>query len=322
MANRRVLVKRRKAVRNIRKITRTMQLIATARFQAAFSRATATKPYSDKLGELVADLSRAAGEGADHPLMRTPAAERSALVVITSNRGFCGGYNTNVLRAAIGHADRMSDPVDVHMVGKKGVSYFRFVGREVAEKSVDLGESPRFDQVEPIANGLIDRFAAGEISAVHVAYMKFHSTSRQQPEVLRLLPLAPEESAGAGEADDPALRGGSRETPALRGGRGETPALRGGSGETHTGRAVEYEFSPEPRELLEVLLPASVRMRLFQCFTDAVVSEQVARMVAMKAATDAASDMITTLTRQYNRARQTHITMELLDIIGGASALA
>ncbi len=296
MANRRVLVKRRKAVRNIRKITRTMQLIATARFQAAFTRATATRPYSDKLAELVADLSRAAGEGVDHPLMEThTGVDRQAMVVLTSNRGFCGGFNANVLRTAIEHIeDRAASGqrVDVHMIGKKGVNYFRFTGRETAERTVDISESPRFDQVEPIANGLIDRFVAGEISAVHVAYMKFLSTSRQQPEILQLLPLAPETVEAEGE------------------------------GATGGDFAAEYEFSPEPRALLEDLLPASVRMRLFQCFTDAAVSEQVARMVAMKAATDAAGDMITTLTRQYNRARQTHITMELLDIIGGATALA
>ncbi len=294
MANRRVLVKRRKAVRNIRKITRTMQLIATARFQAAFNRATATRPYSDKLAELVADLSRAAGEGADHPLMRThDDVGRSALVVISSNRGFCGGYNSNVLRAAIEHLDASRGEVDVHLIGKKGVSYFRFLGRDAAERTTGIGETPRFEEVEPIANGLIDRFSAAEIASVHVAYMRFESTSRQTPELMQLLPLRPTvPEAGAEEASGP--------------GRS----------------AVQYEFSPEPSALLADLLPASVRMRLYQCFTDAVVSEQVARMVAMKAATDAAGDMITSLTQRYNRARQTHITMELLDIIGGASALA
>ncbi|MEE8526348.1 MAG: ATP synthase F1 subunit gamma [Thermoanaerobaculia bacterium] len=311
MANRRVLVRRRTAARNIRKITRTMQLVATARFQTAFSRATATKPYSDKLAELVADLSRAAGEGADHPLMHThDDVDRSALVVITSGRGFCGGYNANVLRTAIDHVDHAGRDVDVHMVGKKGVSYFRFAGRDMAEQTVAIGESPGFDQIEPIANGLIDRFSKGEIAAANVVYMRFHSTSRQQPEVLQLLPLAVETS--------PTEDSGRAATGRAATGRAATGRAATGK----RGSAVDYEFSPEPRALLEDLLPASVRMRLFQCFTDAVVSEQVARMVAMKAATDAAGDMITTLTRQYNRARQTHITMELLDIIGGASQLA
>ena len=295
MANRRVLVKRRKAVRNIRKITRTMQLIATARFQAAFQRATATKPYSEKLAELVADLSRAAGN-TEHPLMRAPSTDRGALVVLTSNRGLCGGYNANVLRTAVGHLESAPGENDVTMVGKKGINYFRFLGRDVARKITDIDERPRFDQVEPLANELIERFVAGEIGSVHVAYMRFLSTSRQQPEIVQLLPLSIEETAedaaGAAKHD-------------------------GG-----TGPSVEYEFSPDPKSLLDDLLPASVRMRLFQCFTDATVSEQVARMVAMKAATDAAGDMIKSLTRQYNRARQTHITMELLDIVGGANALS
>lgn len=291
MANRRVLVKRRKAVRNIRKITRTMQLIATARFQATFNRAVATRPYSHKLGELVADLSRASGN-AEHPLMnKNPNATKTALVVITSNRGLCGGYNANVLRKAVAHIDAQGKPVDVHMVGKKGVGYFRFLGRPLVEKITHLADEVRYAEIETIANGLMDQFTRGEIGAVHVAYMAFESASRQTPTLLQLLPLAP---------------------PPVKAGEGAAGAAVA---------AVEYEFSPEPEKLLAELLPASVRMRLFQCFVEAVVSEQVARMVAMKAATDAAGDMIKALTRQYNRARQTHITMELLDIIGGASAL-
>lgn len=292
MANRRVLVKRRKAVRNIRKITRTMQLIATARFQAAFNRAVATRPYTEKLAELVADLSRAAGN-VDHPLLRThDEVPRSALVVLTSDRGLAGGYNANVLRTALGHLDQLSAQgitSDVHMVGKKGISYFRFLRRAVAEQTSGVGDRPRFEQVEPIANGLMDRFIRGEIASAHVAYMKFISAGQQRPVVVQLLPLKPEakESSEAGAAT-----------------------------------AVEYEFSPDPRQLLDELLPATVRIRLFQAFNDAAVSEQVARMVAMKAATDAAGDMIKALTREYNRARQTQITMELLDIVGGANALS
>ena len=296
MANRRELVKRRKAAKNIRKITRTMQLIATARFQAAYNRAVESRPYSDKLAELVADLSRAAGSSeAEHPLMQTnESAKRSALVVITSNRGLCGGYNANVLRTAIDFIDgqEADQSVDVHMVGKKGSNYFRFLQREVVESITDLDENVSFDQIEPLAQSLIDHFVDGEISAVNVAYMRFYSTGKQRPEIVQLLPLATEDVAA--EEDGAGKSAGT----------------------------VEYEFSPDPEALLDALLPASVRMRIFQCFTDAVVSEQVARMVAMKAATDAAGDMITDLTRQYNRARQTHITMELLDIIGGAAAIS
>lgn len=290
MANRRVLVKRRKAVRNIRKITRTMQLIATARFQAAFNRAVATRPYTEKLAELVADLSRAAGS-VDHPLLQTHEdVDRSALVVLTSDRGLAGGYNANVLRTALGHVDELSGrgiETDVHMVGKKGIAYFRFLRRTLAETTSGVGDRPRFEQVEPIANALMDRFIRGEIASVHVAYMKFLSAGQQRPVVVQLLPLKPDVAEGA-----------------------------------QAGTPVEYEFSPDPRQLLDELLPATVRVRLFQAFNDAAVSEQVARMVAMKAATDAAGDMIKSLTREYNRARQTQITMELLDIVGGANALS
>ena len=290
MANRRVLVKRRKAVRNIRKITRTMQLIATARFQAAFNRATASKPYTEKLAELVADLARA-GDGLAHPLLQTlnPAAPE-AVLVLTSSRGLCGGYNANVMRTAqafLAECQAAARPTELQVFGKKGIGYFKFIRVPMARQSAEIGEAPRFDQVEPIGNELIARFLAGQISAVHVAYMRFHSAGRQRPEIMQLLPLIPAASPSAAKA-----------------------------------KAVDYEFHPEPKALLDELLPATARARLFQAFLDSAVSEQIARMVAMKAASEASEDMIKTLTRQYNRARQTQITMELLDIVGGANALA
>jgi F-type H+-transporting ATPase subunit gamma len=179
---------------------------------------------------------------------------------------------------------------EFQVVGKKGISYLKFLGRELAEEITSIGEIPRFEEVEPLANRMMERFIAGEIDSVWVAYTKFLSAGRQRPSVERLLPLSPEETLGGEEA--------------------------GGAAE------VEYEFSPAPQELLEELLPATVRVRLFQAFMDAAVSEQVARMVAMKAATDAAEEMIRKLTLQYNRARQSQITLELLDIVGGANALA
>jgi len=290
MANRRVLVKRRKSIRNIRKITRTMQLIATARFQAAFNRAVASRPYTEKLSELVADLARA-GDGLDHPLLKTknPAAP-AAVVVVSSSRGLCGGYNSNVLRTALGFIDerkRAGQSSEVTVFGKKGISYFRFLRQAFSEATTDVGDAPRFEQIEPIANELIQRFLDGEISAVYVSYMRFYSAGKQRPETIQLLPLAPSAPAEGAKA-----------------------------------KAVDYEFRPEPGALLDDLLPAVARIRLFQSFLDAAVSEQIARMVAMKAATEASEEMIKNLSRQYNRARQTQITMELLDIVGGANALA
>jgi F-type H+-transporting ATPase subunit gamma len=290
MANRRVLVKRRKSIRNIRKITRTMQLIATARFQAAFNRAVASRPYTEKLAELVADLARA-GDGLDHPLLKTsnPAAP-AAVIVVSSSRGLCGGYNSSILRTALGFLEERrkgAAPSEVQVFGKKGIAYFRFIKQPFAEATAEIADAPRFEQVEPVANSLIQRFLDGEISAVYVTYMRFYSAGKQRPETIQLLPLAPT-----------ALPEGTK------------------------ARAVDYEFRPEPGALLDDLLPAVARVRLFQAFLDAAVSEQIARMVAMKAATEASEEMIKTLSRQYNRARQTQITMELLDIVGGANALA
>ena len=293
MANKRVLVKRRKSVRNIRKITRTMQLIATARFQSALKRATAARPYTEKLSELVSDLSGEA-RSLEHRLMQEhDDVQRSALLIITSNRGLCGGYNANVLRTAVAHIKEHGArgiETDIYMVGKKGALYFRFLGRAMTQRITHIGDRPKFTDVEPIANLLMGRFEKGQIASVHIAYMKFMSVGRQRPTALRLLPLT-RESSEEGAPSGEAIR-------------------------------ADFEFSPEPKTLLDELLPATVRVQLFQCFTDAAASEQIARMVAMKAATDAAGDMITTLTRQYNRARQTQITMELLDIVGGANALA
>lgn len=303
MSNRRVLVKRRKSVRNLRKITRTMQLISTARFQASLKRATEGRPYADKLAELAADLSRAAAS-LDHPLMRQPERpRRSTLLVLTSNRGLCGSYNANVLRAATRWLDAEREAgrePEVWMVGRKGAGYFRFVGREVDEQIGGISEKPAFGEIEPIANRLMQRFLAGETDRVAVAYMKFHSAGRQSPAIEPLLPLSP-------EAMDTLKRPAS------------APAEEA---EASPAREIEYEFLPAPQELLDELLPATVRVRLFQFLNDATVSEHVARMVAMKAATDAADEMNKTLTREYNRARQTAITMELLDIVGGADALA
>ncbi len=268
-------------------------MIANARFQAAYKRAVASKPYTEKLAKLVEDLARAA-KGIDHPLMREPQeGGASQLIVLTSTRGLCGGYNGNVLRVAGEHfrgLEESGEQVELHMVGKKGVAYLKFAGWPMAREITDVGEIPRFDQIEPIANEMMQRFIEGEIRSVDIAYMKFVSTGKQIPVVERLLPLSglePEvEEEGAAEAE------------------------------------VQYEFSPDPTELLNELLPATVRIALFQAFSDAVVSEQVARMVAMTAATEAAEDIIKRLTQQYNRARQTAITMELLDIVGGANALS
>lgn len=291
MANPRVLVKRRNAVRNIRKITRTMQLIATSKFQRALGRATSSKPYAKKIGELVAELSASGGQ-ADHPLLRNnPDAGKSALLLITSNRGFCGGYNSSLLRLTRQRLTSAEKPVDLYVVGKKGVGYLKFLKQEMVQALTDFADTPTFADVEPFAINFMQQYQAGAYSTVDVVYMQFHSASQQTATRIQLLPIG---------GDEPSKKS-------------ETAAATGGQ--------TQYDFSPQPKELLAELLPATVKVRLFQCFMDAHVSEQVARMVAMKAATDAADDMIKILSRRYNRARQSQITSELLDIIGGAEAL-
>jgi F-type H+-transporting ATPase subunit gamma len=294
MAKARQIVKRRKSVINIRKITNTMQLIATARFQSAFNRATRTKPYTQRITQLVEELSSAAEGQIDHPLLHeNPEARKDLLLVLTSNRGLCGGYNANILRRAIAHLEEHKDrPQEIDVVGKKGVGYFRFLKREVHRAVTNIDDQPRFDQVEPIAGEYMARYTAGEYGSIYVLYMRFISSSRQVPEVIRLLPLSARHERKPAEGAEPA-----RQIEAL------------------------YDFSPAPAELLKALLPQTVKTRLFQCFNDAAVSEQLARMVAMKAATDAAGDTIRLLSRQFNRARQSQITLELLDIVGGANAL-
>jgi len=288
MAKARVIVKRRKAVRNIRKITQTMQLIATARFQKCLQRAVASQPYTQKLTGMLQSL--AGQPGATHPLLEAgPSHGRCVVLAITSNRGLCGAYNAAVLRRVVERRDELVaagfTPI-MDVVGKKGIQYLRFLGVEIAARITDIEDRIAFERVSEMAEHYMLRYTHQELARVEVVYMRFHSLGLQRPHSLQLLPIPPPAAA------EPARRA-----------------------------VAPFEFSPPPAELLARLVPQAVKTQLFQCFNDAIVSEQVARMVAMKAATDAAGDMLKYLTRQYNRARQSQITTELADIVGGANAV-
>ena len=294
MAKARAIVKRRKAVRNIRKITKTMQMIATAKFQKSLKRAVGTKPYSRKVRELVGELAATVGD-VQHPLLRSPVpAEQPgniAVIVITSNRGLAGAYNGSVLRAAthfIREQQGNHKTIELYVAGKKGISYFNFQKRPITQKVDQIGDPPRFADVERLADTFMQRFIESKIDSVYVVYVNFISAGQQKVDVMTLLPLA-----------------------------SVTPA------QTKPGRAGEiiYEFSPDPTTLLNELLPLTVKTALFQCFLDATTSEHVARMVAMKSATDNADQMVRTLTMQYNRARQSQITTELAEIMGGVESM-
>jgi len=294
MAKTRALVKRRKAIQNIRKITRTMELIATARFKKALDRALEAEAYTRKIAELAADLSAGAAN-VTHPLLEVHEPVRnSVLLVLCSNRGLCGGYNASILRTANGGIRAVQEEgVSLHLElsGRRAISYYRYQ-RVTAERTyTHFEDRPRFEEVEELANRYIKAYTTGALDRVQVAYMKFLNAARQVPVVETLLPLGAPTAEQQGQAAE----------------RQKGP--------------VEYEFLPDARGILEEILPVSFKVRLFKCFLDAAVSEQIARMVAMGGATKNADDLVKSLTRQYNRARQTQITRELADIVGAAAAL-
>jgi F-type H+-transporting ATPase subunit gamma len=306
MAKARAIVLRRKAVQNIRKITRTMELIATARFKKALDRATEAEAYTRKIAELVADLGSSALE-VSHPLLqkREPV-RRSLLLVLTSNRGLAGGYNGNVVRVSTRtYFDHQAEGIGtiLEVAGKRGINYCRFRGIPMDATYTHYEDRPQYDDVEKLAERYIGQYVRAEIDQLDVAYTQFINAARQEAVVQTLLPMT---TASVGQAG-PSVRQ-AKTGPAATG----TPAR---------GARVPYEFLPSPQSILEEIVPVSFKARLFKCFLDAAVSEQIARMVAMRGATENADDMIKLLTRQYNRARQTQITRELSEIIGGAAAL-
>jgi F-type H+-transporting ATPase subunit gamma len=306
MAKARAIVKRRKAVQNIRKITRTMELIATARFKKALDRATQAEAFTRKIAELVADLGSSAE--VSHPLLESrPEPKRSLLLVLTSNRGLAGGYNGNVVRAANRvHQDHQAEGVStvLEVAGKRGINYFRFRGITPEATYTQFEDRPQFAEVDALAEKYIGMFVRREIDLLEVAYTQFINAARQQAVVQTLLPMT---AASVGEAG-----------PSVRQAKPAAPPAGERKGKYER---APYEFLPDARSILEEIVPVSFKVRLFKCFLDAAVSEQIARMVAMRGATENADEMIKTLTRQYNRARQSQITRELAEIIGGAAAL-
>lgn len=296
-ANIREIKGRIKAVGNIQRITKTMQLIASARFQAMQKKATQSQAYTQKIGEMVGELAAALASSGDisHPLIAPPAkpANKELLLILTSERGLCGAYNGNVMRTAVAYLKDQPgmENTDIEIVGKKGIAFAKFNGIKLHNSFTHFKDSPAYADVEELAQRYIDDFIAGKYDAVKVAFMNFETMSRQKPVVQTLIPLEPPKADGDAKASS-------------------------GSGTQSV-----YEFSPDAETLLAELLPVTVKTTLYQAFMDAVVSEQIARMIAMKSATDAAGKQSKSLKRQFNRARQTAITTELSEIIGGAAAL-
>jgi F-type H+-transporting ATPase subunit gamma len=292
MAKARALDKRRKSIKNIRKITRTMELIATARFKKAMDRASAATAYTKRITALVAELATS-GLKVSHPLLEPRSEIKTAsLLVLTGNRGLCGGYNSNVLRASIVRWKELQGSIPhalLEVSGKRGIAAFKF--REIATHRTftQFEDKVRFDEIDALANGYLEDYVTGRLDRLDVSYTRFDSIARQVAVVETLLPLGAIAGADATEQSQKV--------------------------------GPQYEFMPSAESILEEVVPTSFKVKLFKCFLDAAVSEQVARMVAMKAATENADKIIKHLTMTYNRARQSQITGEIMEVLGGVEAL-
>ncbi|MHB8970247.1 MAG: ATP synthase F1 subunit gamma [Pirellulaceae bacterium] len=292
MAKARTLDRRRGSIRNIRKITRTMELIANARFKKAMDRATSASAYTTRITQLVADLAQS-GLDVRHPLLEgRPNPQRMVLLVLSANRGMCGGFNSGVLRLAVECHQRLTreiPEVSTEVSGRRGIAALKYRQILPDHTFTHFEDRPAYNDVEILANRYLDEYLTGKIDRVDVVYTKFWSSSRQEAVHETLLPL------------------------------GSLEGLPGEGSAPHTESM--YEFLPSAESILREVVPTSFRVKLFKCFLDAAVSEHIARMVAMKAATENADEIIRQLSMTYNRARQSQITGEIMEIIGGVEAL-
>ncbi len=295
MAKARALDKRRRSVRNIRKITRTMELIATARFKKAMDRAGAATAYTKRITKLVTDLA-SSGLEVSHPLLEPrEKTNRAILLVIAGNRGLCGGYNSNVFRQSWARYNELKEQiphVQLELSGKRPIAAYKYRGIKGEHAFTHFEDKPSFGEVELLANRYLEEYATGKLDRLDVAYTRFESLSKQIATVETLLPLS---SLGVADA--------------------KSQAAAGAGGESM------YEFLPSAASILEEVVPTSFKVKLFKCFLDSAVSEQIARKVAMKSATDNADKLIKSLGMQYNRARQGQITSEIMEVLGGVEAM-
>jgi F-type H+-transporting ATPase subunit gamma len=271
-----------------------MEMISTSRFKKAYNRSVGTLPYTETLAKLVGGLAANDRNVSNHPLLKqNDNSKKVIMLVLTSSRGLCGGYNGNVLRVASRQIENLKShgmDIDLRVSGRKGIHYFKFMNQPVSTVYMEFDDKTDYAAVEPLARDYIESYTRGELAGVQVVYTRFHSASRFEAEMSNLLPLVSLEYK------------------------------QGALSEYNAGRD-EYIFSPSAEEILQQLIPLTVCTQLFKCFTDSIVCEQIARMRSMKAASDNAEKMISELTRQYNRARQGQITNELLDIMGGVEAM-
>ncbi len=285
MANIRLIRRRIKGIQSTAKITRAMEMIATLKMRRAQERGLAGRPYSEKIYQVIADLAALPTEGEPlHPLLQRRAVNKIAVVHITPDRGLCGGLNANINRRTASLILEQRIPVSLIAVGRKGLDFMRRYGRDIRAEFTRLGDRPSLLDTLPISRIIIDDYTNGVIDLVYLVYAGFISTMVQKPVMHQVLPVEPAEIPRA--------------------------------------ENVDYIYEPGPAGVLGELLPRFVEMEVYHAILESIASEQSARMVAMRNATDSANELIEELTLMYNKARQESITKELLDITGGAAALA
>lgn len=283
--------KRIKSVASTKKITRTMEMVATSKLQKTQGRVIGSRPYTTTLAGLLEALAGAVGSLGNFPLFERRVPTKKVLVlVVTSNRGLCGGYNSNLVRKARDHVAALRAEgleVVLHVAGKKGIAAMKFLGTEIASGRTDLTDRPTYAEAEGVGQPLIQAFLKRDVDRVDVVFADFRTVSQQPPTAMTLLPLGAATPAKTGAESAPA----------------------------------DYLFEPAPAEILEELAGIYVKNVLYRMLLSAVASEQLARRVAMKNATDNASEMQRALTLEYNKARQAMITQEIAEIVGGVAAL-
>lgn len=285
MANIRLIRRRIRGVQSTAKITRAMELIATSKMRRAQEQGLAGRPYSEKIHQVIADLAALPPEGkARHPLLQRRPIAKIAIVHITPDRGLCGGLNTNINRKTANFILKQNIPITMICVGRKGLDFMRRHGRNIRAEFTRLSDRPSLLDTLPISHIIIDDYTNGIIDMVYLVYAQFISTIVQRPVLQQILPIEPATIPSA--------------------------------------QNVDYIYEPSPDVVLGELLPRFAEMQIYQAILESIASEQSSRMVAMRNATDNANELIQDLTLMYNKARQESITKELLDIAGGAAALA
>ncbi|MDF3820576.1 ATP synthase F1 subunit gamma [Leptospira sp. 96542] len=288
MATPREIKKRITSVKNTRKITRTMEMVSTAKAKKASNKVNAAKPYADLTRELVSSLSSLASI-IQSPFLRKPDKIRKvAILAITANRGLCGGFNSSILKMVKNRMEELKSKgveVEIHAAGKKAIAFFKFARIETVTSYTNIDDKAGSKEANDLATYFMERFANETVDAVEIISTHYLSAANQRPEITSVLPLTMEENTGK-----------------------------------DSGPEILYE--PDPKTILENLLPLVIKTTFVKIILESVASEHIARRIAMKAATDAAGEMIKVLTRGYNRVRQAKITQEISEIVGGAEAIS